>query len=168
MLIVLMMVAAAPSSCTVEHARYELRDDRTVVASFHAVKKTADWPTGLALEVHIGRSGHAYWFLPWQGGTNDKINLAWVRERNTPIPGQSLREDIEFFSTDAGYHFNHAVPSVRGHPPARLLLPELGHLLWYGTPNDRRDSVRKAFFDLTGCETRPTDAEPDIEFPPVP
>lgn len=169
MLAPLLLLAASSSTlCAAEAAQYVLRDDRAITARFYRVPVTKDWRTGLTLRVHVGKSGRSYWFLPWQGGTNDQINLAWVREKNTPLQHQGVRQDMEFFETDAAYRFIHEVPQAGSQAPARLLLPHLGELAWYSTHYTERDSIPKAFFDRVSC-TAPNDGvRPRIEFPPVP
>ncbi|MHA6723550.1 hypothetical protein [Sphingomonas sp. RS2018] len=50
-----------------------------------------------------------------------------------------------------------------------MLLPELGHLAWYGTPGDERDSAPRAFFDFVACRAPGSHlAAPRILFPAVP
>lgn len=168
MLIPLLLLASATASCSVEAAQYRLRDDGTVTARFYRVRATEDWRTGLALRIHVGKSGRSYWFLPWKGGTNDQINLAWVREKNAYFQGQSLRQDMEYFETDRAYRFIHEVPKVGSPAPAHLLLPHLGEFAWYSTSHLQHDSIPKAFFDRIGCAAHDDDVRPEIEFPPVP
>jgi len=168
MLPVLLLLASAVHPCPVEAAQYRLRDGSTVTARFYHVPSTQDWPTGLALRIHVGKSGRSYWFLPWQGGTDDKVNLAWVREKHTSFEGQPIREDMEYFQTDLDYRFIHSVPHAGGPAPARLFLPDLRKISWYRTAVDRRDGIPKAFFDLTSCSAPADGVRPEIEFPPVP
>jgi hypothetical protein len=164
-----LLLSAAALPCVADHAHYQLRSDPSVTAQFHPVARSQDWRSGLALEVRIGSSGRSYWFLPWQGGTNGKSNLAWVREAGAPVEGQPLREDVELFSTDAEYRFNNEIPRAGQDAPDRLFIPDLAILLFKKTPHNRRDSLdAKSFFDLVGCTDPAPGAPPNIEFPPVP
>ena len=166
---ILASALALLTTCPVERAVYTLRsDEASATARFHPVRSNRDWRTGLALEVRIDASQRRYWFLPWQGGTDGNINLAWVRGPGSP-PDQPVRRDLEFFATDSNYRFLREVPRSGAPAPDRLFLPDLGFILWYRTPHDRRDSVALAFFDLSGCsETPPADEAVQIELPPVP
>ncbi|MEG3123205.1 hypothetical protein U1738_04705 [Sphingomonas sp. GB1N7] len=73
------------------------------------------------------------------------------------------------FATDAFYNLQSQVPSAGGLAPMHMLLPSLGNIAWYSTTDVRRDSIPRAFFDLTSCEVseRVTPA-PGIEFPAIP
>lgn len=164
--LIAVVAPTAPPTCPVDRSRYVLRAEPSITARFHSVRRTEEWSTGLAFEVSIGKTGRRYWFLPWQGGTDRKINLAWVRERHSPVEGQSVRGDHEFFSTDSAYVFNYGVPKAGGTPPAHLFIPDLERMLWYSTPYDQRDTAPKSFFDLVGCGGSTSDFKPDIEFPP--
>lgn len=168
-MIVSLVLAASFSSCGIEDGRYQLRGNPTVTAQFYEVDRTSDWRTGLALRIHARKTGRSYWFLPWQGGTDGRTNLAWTRERRSAIQLQSVRRDIEFFTADAAYNLDAEVPQSGGTAPMHLLLPNLGHLAWYSTTSMERDSIARAFFDLTDCVAAgPGGMRPDIEFPPVP
>lgn len=164
-----LVLAASVLSCPVENARYELRGETGVTARFYVVPRSSDWPTGLALRVRVERSGRSYWFLPWQGGTDQKTNLAWVRERNSAIQHQTIRRDIEFFTMDGAYNPGPEVPKAHGSAPAHMLIPGLGSLAWYSTTHASRDSIPRTFFDLTGCDAPdPAEPAPYIQFPAVP
>lgn len=79
-----------------------------------------------------------------------------------------MREDIEFFTTNALYRFNSEVPKAGGAAPQHLFLPHLGHLLWYSIRHDRRDQALRSFFDLAGCGGSRSNPKLDVEFPAVP
>ena len=166
---ILASALALLTTCPAERAVYTLRSDETsATARFHQVRSNRDWRTGLALEIRIDATGRRYWFLPWQGGTDGNINLAWVRGPGS-LPDQPVREDLEFFATDADYRFWNEVPRTGEPAPDRLLLPDLGFMLWYRTPQDRRDSIALAFFDLSGCSEAPHPEEAlQVDLPPVP
>lgn len=168
-MISILIAAVSVASCPVENARYELRGAPGVTARFHTVRRTPDWPTGLALRVRVAKSGRSYWFLPWQGGTNQKTNFAWVRESNSPIQFQPVRRDMEMFATDASYNLHTQVPKAHSLAPAHMLLPDLGNIAWYSTTDLHRDSLPRAFFDLVSCEASGrTEATPRITFPAIP
>ena len=162
-----MLLAASSAICPVEKAEYKLRGAEGVSARFHAVKRTPDWPSGLALQVQVAGSGRSYWFLPWQGGTDGKTNLAWVKERRSPIQFQEVRRDIEFFAADESYGIVSEIPQAGLMAPARIFIPGLGRLAWFSTTDQNRDSIPRAFFDFATCRTR-SERPPEIEFPAVP
>lgn len=164
-----LLLAASISTCVIENARYELRGAPGVTASFEPVRSTVDWPAGLALRVSVAKSGRSYWFLPWQGGTDGRTNLAWVREAGSPIQIQSVRRDMEFFATDAAYNLSPGTPRAGGPAPTHLLLPDLPDLAWHSTTDSNRDGLPRAFFDLRGCSGHgKARYVPRIDFPPVP
>ncbi|MHA6723677.1 hypothetical protein [Sphingomonas sp. RS2018] len=161
-------LAAAIASCPIESARYTLRGAPQVTARFFTVSPTPDWPSGLALRVHVAASGRSYWFLPWQGGTDHRTNLAWVQESSTTIL-IGPRRDIEILTTDPSYNLQAEVPNARGSAPTHMLLPDLTNLAWHATTDEPRDTLPRAFFDLTGCRAPdPDEARRRIEFPAVP
>jgi len=161
-----MMLAGALTNCPVERADYRLRGAQTATARFLAVPQDENWTTGLALRVRVAASGRDYWFLPWEGGTDMRTNLAWVREANAPRPDQPLRRDLEMHATDAAWNLLPSVPRLGGTAPAHLLIPDLSRLIW--TSADR-DVLERNFFDLTACRpSAPGEPAPRIEMPPVP
>jgi hypothetical protein len=168
-MILALAIAASIASCSIENAQYVLRGAPGVTARFYNVQTSSDWPSGLALDVHVARSGRSYWFLPWQGGTDQKTNLAWVREANSPFVGQAIRREIEMFATDASYDLRPDILKARDVAPAHLLLPDVGHLAWYSTTAAERDSLPRAFFDLSECRVpNRSEKAPQIEFPAIP
>lgn len=84
MLAFFVIAAAAPLQCPTENARYVLRNAPEVTAHFRAVDSGPDWPSGLALAVRFGRSGHTYWWLPWNGGTDNRQNIASTTDVTVP------------------------------------------------------------------------------------
>lgn len=159
----------AAATCPTERADYRLSADPSITARFHGVARSEDWPNGVALQVRFGKTSRSYWFIPWQGGTDGRTNMAWVREASAPIEGQAVRRDVEVFTTDSRYAIDAAVPMAGQPAPAHILLPDLGHLTWYGTPGDKRDSAPRAFFDFVACRTaNALIAAPQIAFPAVP
>lgn len=150
------------AACPVERAHYRLRADPTVTVAFHAIPAAPDWPSGLALALRFGRTGHVSWWVPWNGGTDDRQNLASARLRGAADGGRRGERplgDMEFYALDATYAFRGAVPTAGQGAPAHLLLPDLRGF-WHRT----RDAAPRAFFDLDGCAPpgRPT---PPVELP---
>lgn len=164
-----LILAAAITSCPVAEAVYQVRHQPDVTAGFRNVPASQDWPSGLALEVHVKPSGRSYWFLPWQGGTDQRTNMAWVREGSSPIQYQDIRRDLQVIITDAEYNVLAEVPKAGGRAPSHFLMPDLGAMVWHSTTGLNRDNIARRFFDLVAC--RKVGAEtpvPRIEFPPVP
>jgi hypothetical protein len=172
MLSPLLVAAAIPVACPIQDARYGMRENPAITARFHAVRRTSDWSSGLALAIRIGSSGRTYWWLPWNGGTDRRLHVASVRERNQPeqLPeGARPLGDLDFFSTTNDYAFLPAVPQRGERAPAHFFIPHLGRTLWTGLRWDRRDDAPTSFFDLVDCRPPPSgEREPDIEFPAVP
>lgn len=162
-----LLLAAAVGTCPVEDAEYRLRGTADVTARFYAVQKSVDWNSGLAFRVHVARSGRSYWFLPWQGGTDGRTNLAWVKERSAPIQLQSERRDLQFFAMDASYAIAAAIPKQGQPAPDRILIPDLSRLIWTSTTDPNREDIPRAFFDLTTC-AKTRDVVPQIDFPAIP
>jgi hypothetical protein len=151
MLLVALAVSAA-LGCPVERAHYALR--HTPGVSLDVIETTAsrDWPSGLAFVVRNRASGHALYFLPWNGGTDGRQNLAHTTDVTRPdfqLPspdgGPGRLGDMEFVAMDEAYDVRDAVP-VRGEgAPAHILIPDLSSSGW------KEDSVVKAFFDFESC-----------------
>lgn len=72
----ILIALTATLVCSAEHAHYALRHDPSVTAAFRAVPAYDDWPAGLALGLRIARTGKSYWWLPWNGGTDGRQNIA--------------------------------------------------------------------------------------------
>lgn len=161
------LLAASMAQCSVVDARYELRGNPSVTAKFISVPRSGDWQTGLALKVSVKESARSYWFLPWQGGTDGRTNLAWVKEKNSQIPSRSSRQDFEFFTTNVTYDILDEVPEAGDVAPAHMFLPDLANLIRHSTPIDP-DRIGRAFFDLRACEPGASSEHPEIDFPPVP
>lgn len=150
--------ALATTACPVERAQYQLRDDPAVSAGFVAVASGPAWPSQLALRLHSARSGRAYWFLPWNGGSDGRQHLASTTDVNAagwqpPSPDGGTRPlgDIEYLGTDADYRLLDQVPVAGGAAPAHLLLPDLREALWYRAAPTQREHIARQFFDLLGC-----------------
>jgi hypothetical protein len=154
-----LLAIASLSVCTVEDARYRMRTAPDIVATFHDVENGRDWPSRIALDIHIGASGRDYWFLPWNGGTDGLAHLASTTDVRSaswrpPSPDDGKERpigDIDYIGTDASYHVYEGVPVRNGVAPAHMLMPNLGDVLWHLTPPDKRDAAPKQFFDLVGC-----------------
>ncbi|WP_241093223.1 hypothetical protein [Xanthomonas bonasiae] len=151
-------LALVASHCTVERARYALRDDPALTARFVAVESGLAWPAHLALRLQSARSGRAYWFLPADGGSDGRQMLASIADPTVPAwqapdPDGGARPlgDAEYIGTDADYTLLDRVPRRGDAAPAHFLVPELRELLWYRTPSDQREGSARQFFDLVGC-----------------
>ena len=154
-------LAASLANCRVENAHYVLRTDPGTTATFHALKPRPqtigmnDWPSHLALSIHLRRTNRTYWFLPEPDGTARLQHFASTPDITVPgwKPGgpRPLRE-IDYIATDATYRVIDDVPHLGEIAPAHMLFADLGQALWYRTPPDRRDGAPKQFFDLVSCK----------------
>ena len=156
----------APTTCPIERASYALRDQPGFTAEFHPVATNRDWPLGIALAVHAAKTGRTFWFLPWNGGTDDRMHLRWVPVAGDRLDGKSVSPEQEFLALDRDDDFLSHVPAMGGAAPARFVLPEFARELWYATAIDERDVMTQAFFDLASCTARPYPAV-EVELPPV-
>ena len=146
------LALAAAAACPVENAHYTLRHQDGVTLSFQPIASSRDWPSGVAMVIHVTRSGDTNYFLPWQGGTDDKENVTHTTDITRPdfqLPspdgGPGRLGDMEYIATDAGYEIIDHTP-MRGDPaPAHILLSGLSASSWH------QDAVAKAFFDFDGC-----------------
>lgn len=164
MIFVSLLIAAAQASglyhhaCRIEDAVYVLRDQQDVTATY--VRVESGWPSKLAMRLHVGSSGRTYWWLPWNGGSDGKQNLASTTDPTLsswkPPSSDDGRErplgDVEYIGTDAKYHLLNGVPERGELAPAHFLIPDLREALWYRTDSNERDDTAKQFFDLTGCK----------------
>lgn len=162
MSLVLVAAMAAALACPVEEARYVLRAAPQVTAHFRKVASGRDWPSGLALATTFARSGHTYWWVPWNGGTNGQQNVASTTDVTkpgwrppSPDDGPRPHGDLEYLGADTSYTFLNAVP-VAGQPaPAHFILAGLGRRLYgpgFGDPRDEPEAPdTRQFFDLVAC-----------------
>lgn len=148
------------AACTVEDARYQLRTAPEITATFRDVDSGSDWPSRLALRIHIGKTDRSYWFLPWSGGTDDRQNLASTKDVTapdwhppSPDGGSRPLGNLEYIATDAHYSVIDAIPRRNDAAPAHILLPGLGDALWHSTLSSQRDGAPKQFFDLVSCSS---------------
>lgn len=158
--------ATAPAACQVERAGYALRGQPGFTAEFHPVATNRDWPLGIALAIHAAKTGRTYWFLPWNGGTDDRLHLRWVRVSGDRLDGKSIALDQDLLLIDRNDDFIASVPPRDGGAPARFVVPGFARQLWYATVLDERDSMTQAFFELVSCRAEPN-APVDVELPPV-
>ena len=149
-----LFAAASLASCRIDHAHYVLRTAPGVTADFRPVDSGGDWPAGLAVRIHFRESGQAYWFLPWDGGTDDLQHLASTTDVDgagwrppSPDGGPRPYGDVDYIATDRTYAVIDRAPKRGAPAPAHILLPNLGDRTWH--PN--RDGAPKQFFDLTSC-----------------
>jgi len=169
MLPLLLMAAAASSgSCPIERAHYALRADRSITAEFHPTQRNDDWPAGITFAVHVAKTAHNYWWLPWNGGTDGRQNIRLTRLRkgaSSPLE-MGPHADLEFWTTDSSYRFLDGVPKAGGAAPAHIFVPLLNRaLFYYSMPEGNADNVPRAFFDLVSCGK--ANAPVDVELWPV-
>jgi len=161
-------VAASALSCNVEQAHYTLRTAPDITATFRALKPRAgsvgadDWPSHLALSIHLAKTNRTYWFLPEPDGTAHLQHFASTTDVTAPDwkppssdGGPRPLGEIDYVATDANYKVIDAVPRLGDLAPTHILFAGLGEALWYRTPWDRRDGAPKQFFDLAACKTNP-------------
>jgi hypothetical protein len=154
MLVALLVAAAAVASCRVEAARYTLRGAPDVTAHFVDVDSGRDWPAQLALTINFAKSGRAYWFLPWVGGTDDLQHLAFTTDVSlpdwrppSPDGGPRPYGNVDYIATDKAYRVLDETPRRRSIAPAHILIPNLGDRTWHA----HFDAAPKQFFDLADC-----------------
>jgi|SRR5579859_7640458 len=149
-----LVAAVSLASCAFDHAHYVLRGDPQVTADFRPIDSGGDWPAGLAVRIRFGKSARAYWFLPWDGGTDGLQHLASTTDVEqpgwrppSPDGGPRPLGDIDYIGTDRGYRVLDAAPHRSAPAAAHMLLPNLGDRTWHAN----FDAAPKQFFDLTGC-----------------
>ncbi len=154
-----LLISAAVAVCPIEQAQYALRTEPTVVASFTPVDKVRDWPSGLAMR--IDSHGHRYWFLPFDGGTDGRQNLASTLDVTqpgwrppSPDGGPRPIGNVEYLGFDTSYLLLFGAPKRGDRAPSHILLPHLDDSLRHAPSGIERDSIPRQFFDLVGC--RPT------------
>ena len=171
MLLSLMALASAAfvqAGCPVERAHYRLRREPEVAAWFRRVKSSRDWPSGLALAIQFRkstsasdpRSGRIYWWVPWNGGSDGRQNLASTTDVTVsgwrpPNPDDGPRPygNMEVIFADRDYDLWGHVPVAGETAPAHILLPSLRDLGHVG--GGVMDATEKQFFDLVKCDRRP-------------
>ena len=165
---VALALAASLANCRVEHAHYSLRNAPGITADFRAVgvtdrrSPTDDWPSHLALGIRLTKTNRTYWFLPEPDGTAHLQHFASTTDVTAPgwkppnpDGGPRPLGEIDYIATDANYRVIDAVPRLGDIAPAHMLFADLGEVLWYRTPSNRRDGAPKQFFDLVSCKHRP-------------
>ena len=147
------LVLAAKATCPVEIAHYSLRHMDAVTLTFKPIATSKDWPSGLALAVHNATTGHTNYFLPWNGGTDGRQNVAHTTDVTVPdfkLPspdgGPGRLGDMVYIATDEGYNVLTEMPENAGKAPAHILLSDLSDSSW------NPDSTVKQFFDLDTCD----------------
>lgn len=160
--IVVAAAAAMTTTCPAEQASYVLRGAPTVTAHFRRVDSGNDWPSRLAMATTFAATRHTYWWLPWNGGTDGRQNVASTTDVTmpgwqppSPDGGPRPYGNLEYLGTDATYRILDHVP-VAGEPaPAHFVLLQLGNAVFdHGAapgPGDPGSVDTKQFFDLVGC-----------------
>lgn len=166
MLTGLLMLAATAAACPVERAEYRLRDQPATSLRFIARDTGPDWPSGLLARIDVAGSGHRYWWLPWNGGSDGQQHLASTRDPDSPgwvppgLDGDGKARplgDVDYIATDAAYRVLESVPKQGEAAPAHSLLPGLDEALWYrrdAADAASGDRVVRQFFDFSGCTAR--------------
>lgn len=145
------LVAVATAECPAERAHYVLRGRPDITAYFRAVDSGNDWPSQLALAVSSSKTGKITWWVPWQGGTDGRTNIASTTDVTrsgwrppNPDGGPRPLGDRQLLTLDAVYDIMEGVPKRGKTAPVHMLNPDAG---------SSRDEVFpvKQFFDLVGC-----------------
>jgi len=151
--------AAGGPACRIEDARYRQRFAPAITARFQDVNSGPDWPSHVALLIHVATTNHSYWWLPWAGGSNGEQNLASTTDVTAPGWTAPSADDgrqrplgnVNYLAMNAAYDVLQDMPIRGGPAPAHFFIHDLREALWYRTPPDRRDGAARQFFDLVGC-----------------
>ena len=164
-----LFAAAALPVCTIDHARYTLRDDPQVSLSFHVVVRNEDWWSQLAANIRLGVTGRSSWWLPTQNGSSDPRYFRWTALRGSAeaAPGYAFDlKDLRYFAFDADYRMINKTPTKGDAAPAHILLADLRDAFYYFDDPATRSSPPQSLFDLAGCDV--PDDRPEPVFPVVP
>lgn len=157
MLGLIALAAASASQCMSENAHYSLRGAPEVTAYSRKVDSGRDWPSGLALAINFKKSGHTFWWLPWNGGSDNLQNVASTTDVTapdwrppSPDGGPRPNGDMEYLGADPDYNIINDIPR-RGKPaPAHMMLAHAGAAEFnHGAGNSVPDT--KQFFDFVRC-----------------
>lgn len=151
-------VAATPI-CKIENARYRQRFAPSITARFQDVDSGPDWPSRVALLIHVAKTNRSYWWLPWAGGSNGEQNLASTTDVTAPGWSAPSPDDgrqrplgnVDYLAVNAAYDVLHDMPLRGGPAPAHFFIHDLREALWYRTPSEKRDDEARQFFDLVSC-----------------
>jgi len=151
------LATVAVAVCPAENAHYVLRKAPGVSAYFRNVDSSPDWPSGLALAIHFKKSGHTFWWLPWNGGTDNRQNIAsttdvTAKSWRPPNPDGGPRPygNMEYLGLNANYDVINDIPRRGKRAPAHMLLPYAGASEFnHGAGNSVSDT--KQFFDIISC-----------------
>lgn len=159
--ILLLAAAAAQIGCPAERAQYRLRYQPEVTAWFRPVESGKDWPAGLAFAIRFGksptaqypRSGRTYWWLPFEGGSDGRQNLASTTDvmaddwrAPSPDGGPRPHGNLSIIFADGQYELWDHIPHRGGPAPNHILIPDLRRLR-----EGIQDASEKQFFDLIEC-----------------
>ncbi len=150
------LMVAALAACPIEHARYALRTQSAVTASFIRVDSGHDWPSGLAFGIDL--EGRRLWFLPWPGGSDGEQNLASTLDPTrpgwappNPDGGPRPLGNFQYLGFDETYRLLSNIPLRGGRAPAHILLPNLDDGLRHPPGDQPRMSLARQFFDRVSC-----------------
>ena len=148
----------AGTACKIENARYQQRFAPSITARFQDVESGRDWPSKVALLIHIDSTNHSYWWLPWAGGSDGEQNLASTTDVTAPgwhppslDDGPRPLGNVNYMAMNAAYDVLGSMPQRGGPAPAHFFIHDLREALWYRTPSDERDGDSHQFFDLVSC-----------------
>lgn len=152
--------ASTMTRCPAENARYLLRHAPEVSAYFRKVDSGPDWPSGLALAIHFKKSGHTFWWLPWNGGTDNLQNVASTTDVTapnwrppSPDGGPRPYGNMEYLGLNAQYDIINNIPRQGKPAPAHMLLASAGSAEFdHGAGNSVPDT--KQFFDIVSCSAK--------------
>lgn len=153
----LALATASSIQCRAEDANYVLRHARDVSAYFRKVDSGPNWPGGLALAIHFAKSGHTFWWLPWNGGTDNRQHVASTTDVTepdwqppTPDGGPRPFGDMEYLGLNANYDIINDIPRRGKLAPVHILVADAGAAEFnHGAGNPVPDT--KEFFDLVSC-----------------
>lgn len=147
----LVLAASTVTQCPVERAHYVLRHHPDWTAEFREVDSGADWPSGVALAIHNGKTKETFWWLPWNGGTDGLQNVASTTDVTakgwkppSPDGGPRPQGNRQYLGFTAGYDLISSVPRRGEIAPSHMLFPNSA---------GARDEAFgwKDFFDLVTC-----------------
>lgn len=156
----LALSVASIARCPAEDAHYVLRRAPDVSAYFRKVDSSPDWPSGLALAIRFEKSGHIFWWLPWNGGTDNRQNIASTTDVTAPgwrppnpAGGPRPHGDMEYLGLNAAYDIINDIPRRGNLAPAHMLLANAGAAEFdHGLGNSVPDT--KQFFDFVSCSAK--------------
>jgi hypothetical protein len=145
---------SASAHCAIEHARYALRHDRSVVAGFTVIPGEPRTLSKLAFHVDFANRDQPFWWFFDRGSaryismlaTNDPRTKGWSPERS-----QLHTRPMTAWFAGADYDFKYDLPNPGQDAPKHIFIPEFEDLMWYGVDDKDRRDVPVGLFDLVAC-----------------